>query len=86
MRMLRSKFIGTVLVIVLGVNLGAWTLSVATNPSAPVTSVSVPISASAIDARSQAASAELSRAPVPAAAAIDATGTTTVASTSAQGY
>ena len=64
--MLRSKFIGTVLVIVLGVNIGAWTLSVATAP-VPLTastSVQLPISNSAIDAQSQAASVVLSQSQI----------------------
>lgn len=59
--MLRTNFIGTILVIVLGVNIGAWTLSVATKPGVRVTSLSIPIGAQAIgaqaiDAQSQAAS------------------------------
>ena len=63
--MMRTNFIGTVLVIVLGVNLGAWTLSVATNPAVPFASVSVPVGAPAIEAQSQAASAEVSIAITP---------------------
>ncbi len=62
--MLRSKFIGTVLVIILGVNIGAWTLSVATTSSPSAAPLSVPVSAAAIDARSQAASVELTQSPV----------------------
>jgi hypothetical protein len=54
--MLRSNFIGTVLVIVLGVNLGAWTLSVATKPGSSMQPLSIPIGAQAMDARSQSAS------------------------------
>jgi len=73
--MMRTNFIGTVLVIVLGVNLGAWTLSVATNPATPFASVSVPVGAPAIEARSQAASAEVSVAPAPDAVMIVATST-----------
>jgi hypothetical protein len=61
--MLRSKFIGTILVIILGVNIGAWTLSVATTPLSSITAaaVRVPISGSAIDAQSQAASVALTQ-------------------------
>lgn len=64
--MMRTNFIGTVLVIVLGVNLGAWTLSVATNPSVPFASASVPVGAPAMDARSQAASVNISVTPMTA--------------------
>jgi len=82
--MMRTNFIGTVLVIVLGVNLGAWTLSVATNPATPFASVSVPVGAPAIDARSQAASADISVTPAPIdqMAAITSTTTTATPSTS----
>jgi hypothetical protein len=72
-RMMRTNFIGTVLVIVLGVNLGAWTLSVATSPAAPLTPVSVPVGAPAIDARSEAASADISITPMSPDAAATAT-------------
>jgi hypothetical protein len=82
--MMRTNFIGTVLVIVLGVNLGAWTLSVATNPAVPFASVSVPVGAPAMDARSQAASAEVSITPAPVDQAAIMTGTSTTATSSAQ--
>ncbi|HVM73655.1 MAG TPA: hypothetical protein VMU13_02125 [Candidatus Paceibacterota bacterium] len=54
--MLRTKFIPTVLVIILSVNLGAWTLSVAMSPVAASSPLTVPIGGPAIDAQSQAAS------------------------------
>ena len=54
--MLRTKFIPTVLVIVLGVNLGAWTLSIATSSSHSTPLLSIPVGAPAINKQSQAAS------------------------------
>ncbi len=56
-----SKFLGTVLVIVLGVNMTGWALSVATNPTLPGYRVSIPISPSAINAQSQSASVQISQ-------------------------
>jgi hypothetical protein len=85
--MLRSKFIGTVLVIILGVNIGAWTLSVATTSSPSslsTTSLSVPVSPAAIDAQSQAASVELTQSPVIDAASIDTENSATPIATSTQ--
>ena len=67
--------------IVLGVNLGAWTLSVATGSSPSVATLSVPISAPAIDARSQAASVELTQTPIMNADDSNAIATTTATTT-----
>ena len=57
MRKPRAPFLPTILVIILGVNLGAWTLSVATAPGTSIAPLSIPVSAQGIDAQSQAASA-----------------------------
>jgi hypothetical protein len=54
--MLRTKFVPTILVIILGVNLGAWTLSVATTPGSGAAPLTIPISNAGIDAHSQSAS------------------------------
>ena len=54
--MLRTKFIPTILVIILGVNLGAWTLSVATSPIHDSKPISIPIGAPAINELAQSAS------------------------------
>ena len=87
--MLRSRFIGTVLVIILGVNLGAWTLSIATSSSPTSAMLTVPVSAAAIDARSEAASVELTQSAImndgSADTVTDTTSTTTTAS-STQGW
>ena len=82
--MKRTHFIGTVLVIVLGVNLGAWTLSVATSPQQSFAPVSVPVGAPAIDAQSQTASADVPVIPVVINETIATTSTTTTATDSAQ--
>ncbi len=77
----RSHFIGTILVIILGVNLGAWTLSVATSSGRSFTSLSVPVGAPAIDAQSQAASVRI--AIIPATPAEVATTTSTTSASAA---
>ena len=82
--MLRTNYIATVLVIILGVNLGAWTLSVATNPASSTTPLSIPVSSNAIDAQSEAASVAvpIAAAQVPAAPTDEATPAIPVASSS----
>ena len=52
----RTPFIPTILVIILGVNLGAWTLSVATSPNHDSKPVTIPIGAPAINEQAQSAS------------------------------
>ena len=81
---MRTNFIGTVLVIILGVNLGAWTLSVATKPGTMLAPISVPVGAQAIDAQSQAAGAAATQVlPSPAAITMNTTmvATTTMTAT-----
>lgn len=56
--MFKNNFLGTVLVIILGVNVGAWTLSVATSPIHSIASLAVPITPSALDAQSLPAGAD----------------------------
>ncbi len=82
--MLKTKFIPTILVIVLGVNLGAWTLSVATSPNRSSPSISIPIGSPAIDAQAQSASVAVTMVPPDAAANVTIVPATTAAASSTQ--
>jgi hypothetical protein len=61
--MTRSHFLGTVLVVVIGVNMTGWALSVAFNPTTPNVHASAPVTPSAYGTQSQSASVDISQNP-----------------------
>ncbi|HUO56494.1 MAG TPA: hypothetical protein VMU27_03630 [Candidatus Paceibacterota bacterium] len=65
--MFKNTYLGTVLAIILSVNIGAWALSVATSSNHSPTTLTVPVTPPALQSESLPASVEASQAALPPA-------------------